>query len=259
MHCLRGVLYAPNAARVYPSTSTTRRPDAVRSAAPSPSNSLPAPSRSHASLACPGRPLAAPLRAAATTGALNGSSLRVGIVVARFNEIVTRTLLEGALDSLGRYGVDVETDVHVAWVPGSFELPVVAKSMAKSGKFDAVITIGTVVRSQRRMAGCERFNKGSFVPFSMPNRFPLSSFQIKGATAHYDAVVGAATAGIVGASTDSGTPVIFCVLTCETLEQGLARAGGHVGNKGSEAAVTAVEMGTLMKQLRLQGLAAKPW
>ncbi|KDD71704.1 hypothetical protein H632_c4530p0, partial [Helicosporidium sp. ATCC 50920] len=88
--------------------------------------------------------------------------LRVGIVVARFNEIVTRTLLEGALDSLGRYGVDVETDVHVAWVPGSFELPVVAKSMAKSGKFDAVITIGTV---------------------------------IKGATAHYDAVVGAATAG----------------------------------------------------------------
>lgn len=150
----------------------------------------------------------------------------MAIVVARFNELVTRLLLEGALGQLSRVGVDVASDVEVAWVPGSFELPVVASAFARSGKFDAVVAIGVVV---------------------------------KGATSHYDAVVNATTAGLANASTSSGVPVIFGVLTCETMDQALDRAGGKVGNKGAEAAATAVEMAGLLEDLRAKKIAAKPW
>ena len=161
----------------------------------------------------------------AYVGSLIGTGLKFGIVVGRFNDLVTKLLLEGALEHFGRHGVP-SSDVDVAWVPGSFELPVVAKAMAKSGKYDAVIAIGVVVR---------------------------------GATAHYDAVVGGATSGVLNASTDSGVPVIFGVLTCDTMEQAMDRAGGKVGNKGGEAAVTAIETANLLKQLRQEGKAAKPW
>jgi 6,7-dimethyl-8-ribityllumazine synthase len=151
--------------------------------------------------------------------------MRFAVVVARFNDLVTKLLLEGALEHFERHGVSA-SDVDVAWVPGSFELPVVAKAMAKSGKYDAVVAIGVVVR---------------------------------GATAHYDAVVAGATSGVLNASSDSGVPVIFGVLTCDTMEQALDRAGGKVGNKGGEAAVTAIETASLLKQLRDQGKAAQPW
>ena len=116
--------------------------------------------------------------------------------------------------------------LQVVWVPGSFELPVMAKSLAKGGAYDAVVAIGVVVR---------------------------------GATAHYDAVVNGATSGVLNASTDSGVPVIFGVLTCDTMEQALDRAGGKVGNKGGEAAVTAIEVADLLRTLRREGKAAMPW
>lgn len=158
-------------------------------------------------------------------GSLIGTDMKFGIVVGRFNDLVTKLMLEGALEDFERHGVSRD-DVDVVWVPGSFELPVVAKSMAKSGAYDAVVAIGVVVR---------------------------------GATAHYDAVVAGATSGVLGASTDSGVPVIFGVLTCDTMEQALDRAGGKVGNKGGEAAATAIETASVLKQLRNDGKAAKPW
>ncbi|GAB4820122.1 hypothetical protein N2152v2_007168 [Parachlorella kessleri] len=158
-------------------------------------------------------------------GSLVGTGLKVGVVVARFNDLVTKPMLEGALEAFRRHGVSHD-DVDVAWVPGSFELPLVAKGMAKSGKYDAVVCIGAVIR---------------------------------GATSHYDAVVGAATSGVLGASSDSGVPVIFGVITTENMEQALDRAGGKVGNKGAEAAITAVEMANLLKALRAEGGMAQPW
>ena len=111
-------------------------------------------------------------------------------------------------------------------MPGSFELPVVAKAMAKSGRYDAVVAIGTVVR---------------------------------GATTHYEAVVSGATSGVLGAALDCGVPVVFGVLTCDTMEQALDRAGGKVGNKGGEAASTAVETADLLRQLRGDAKAAGTW
>jgi 6,7-dimethyl-8-ribityllumazine synthase len=158
-------------------------------------------------------------------GKVIGTGMKFGIVVGRFNDLVTKLLLEGALEDFERHGVSRE-DVDVVWVPGSFELPVVAKSMAKSGAYDAVLAIGVVVR---------------------------------GATAHYDAVVNGATSGVLGASTDSGVPVIFGVLTCDTMEQALDRAGGKVGNKGGEAATTAIETASVLRQLRADGKAAGPF
>ncbi|KAL4857470.1 6',7'-dimethyl-8-ribityllumazine synthase [Chlorella vulgaris] len=158
-------------------------------------------------------------------GSLVGTGMKFGVVVARFNELVTKLLLDGALGAFSRHGVAAD-DIDVAWVPGSFELPVVAKAMAKSGKYDAVVTIGVVVR---------------------------------GATGHYDTVVGGATSGALGAATDTGVPVVFGVLTCETMEQALDRAGGKTGNKGGEAAVTAVEMASLLRDLRAEGKAAERW
>lgn len=144
---------------------------------------------------------------------LIGSGLRVGIVVGRFNEFITSKLLGGALDGLKRHGVD-ENDVDIAWVPGAFELPLIAKKLVNTGKYDAVIGLGTVIR---------------------------------GATSHYDYVCNEAAKGMASVSLDTGVPVIFGLLTTENIEQAIERAGTKSGNKGYEAAVSAIEMANLGK------------
>ncbi|MGD6815696.1 6,7-dimethyl-8-ribityllumazine synthase [Metabacillus sp. 84] len=146
-------------------------------------------------------------------GHLVAAGLKVGIVVGRFNEFITSKLLGGAQDALKRHGAE-EENVEIAWVPGAFELPLVAKKMAESGKYDAVITLGTVIR---------------------------------GSTTHYDYVCSEAAKGVANASASSGIPVIFGVLTTETIEQAIERAGTKAGNKGWEAAVSAIEMANLLK------------
>lgn len=148
-------------------------------------------------------------------GSLVGSGLRVALVCSRFNRFVTDHLLDGASDALARHGVDGEL-VTVAWVPGAFELPLVAKRLAASGEFDAVICLGAVIR---------------------------------GATGHYEHVAGQCAAGLQRAQLDTGVPVIFGVLTTETVDQAIERAGAKVGNKGAEAAVTAIEMADLLRHL----------
>jgi 6,7-dimethyl-8-ribityllumazine synthase len=148
-------------------------------------------------------------------GALRGDGLRMAVVCSRFNELVTERLLAGALDGLLRHGVD-ETSITVAWVPGAFEVPLAAARLAGSGEVDAVICVGAVIR---------------------------------GATGHYEHVAGQCAAGIQRAQLDSGVPVIFGVLTTETTEQALERAGGKGGNKGFEAAAAAIEMADLLRQL----------
>ena len=149
-------------------------------------------------------------------GTLNGEGLRIGIVVARFNETVTRALLDGAREGLTRLGVADEA-IDVAWTPGCFEIPVVAQRMAELGRYDAVICLGAVIR---------------------------------GETPHFDYVAGQAAAGIARAGYETGVPVIFGVLTTETLEQAINRAGAKAGNKGFDAALTAVEMASLLRALR---------
>ena len=149
-------------------------------------------------------------------GHLVGTDLKVGIVVARFNEFITSKLLGGALDGLKRHGLD-DANVDVAWVPGAFELPLVAKKMATSGKYDAVITLGTVIR---------------------------------GATTHYDYVCNEVAKGVAAITLQTEIPVIFGVLTTETIEQAIERAGTKAGNKGYEAAVSAIEMANLGRQLQ---------
>ena len=146
-------------------------------------------------------------------GNLVGNGLKIGIIVARFNEFITSKLLSGALDTLKRHGID-EGNIEVAWVPGAFEIPLVAKKMAESNQYDAVITLGTVIR---------------------------------GATSHYDYVCNEAAKGVSAASLSSGKPVIFGVLTTDTIEQAIERAGTKAGNKGAEAAVSAIEMANLVK------------
>ncbi|MGM7635165.1 6,7-dimethyl-8-ribityllumazine synthase [Bacillus sp. Hm123] len=148
-------------------------------------------------------------------GNLIGTGLKVGIVVARFNEFITGKLLSGAEDALRRHGVD-EEDVEIAWVPGAFEIPLIAKKMADSGKYDAVVTLGTVIR---------------------------------GSTAHFEYVSNEATKGVAQAAMQSGVPVIFGVLTTDTIEQAIERAGTKAGNKGWEAAATAIEMANLVKSI----------
>jgi len=148
-------------------------------------------------------------------GSLVGTGLRIGVVVARFNDLITRSLLEGARDGLRRHGV-AEDDVDVAWVPGSFEIPLVARTLAASGRYDAVLCLGAVIR---------------------------------GATTHYDHVAGQAVAGIAAAGAESGVPIIFGVLTTESIEQALERAGTKAGNKGYEYAVSAIEMATLLRAI----------
>ncbi|PID15811.1 6,7-dimethyl-8-ribityllumazine synthase [Sporosarcina sp. P34] len=147
-------------------------------------------------------------------GHLVGTGLKVGIVVGRFNEFITGKLLSGAQDAFKRHGVD-EADVDIAWVPGAFEIPLIAKKMADSKKYDAVITLGTVIR---------------------------------GATPHFDFVCNEAAKGVSQASMQSGIPVIFGVLTTDTIEQSIERAGTKAGNKGWDAAVSAIEMANLAKQ-----------
>ena len=146
-------------------------------------------------------------------GALDGAGLRGRIVVARWNEFVTRKLLEGAESALGERGL-AKDDVTVAWVPGAFEVPTAASWAARSGKFDAVICIGAVIR---------------------------------GDTAHFEYVAGGASDGIAKTALETGVPVIFGVLTVDTVEQAMSRAGGKDGHKGEEAAHAAIEMANLRK------------
>jgi len=138
---------------------------------------------------------------------MNGQGLRVAIAVARFNEVITKKLLDGALDTLERQGVR-DSDITVAWVPGSFELPVVAKAFAKTGRYEAVICLGAVIR---------------------------------GETTHYDMVSGQASSGAAAVSLETGVPTVFGVLTTENMDQALNRAGGKSGNMGSNSAAAAIE------------------
>lgn len=148
-------------------------------------------------------------------GKLMGKGLRIGIVVSRFNELITKNLLSGAIDGLQRHGVDPK-DIAVAWVPGAFDIPVAAKVMAFSGKYDALICLGAVIR---------------------------------GATPHFDFISGQATNGIGRVSYESGIPVIFEVLTTNTVEEALERAGSKSGNKGFDGALCAIEMADLLRQI----------
>lgn len=150
------------------------------------------------------------------TGGRQGQGLRVGVVVARFNEFITRRLLEGCQEALRRHGVRPE-DVTVAWVPGSFELPLAAQTMARSGSYDAIVCLGCVVR---------------------------------GETAHFDYVAGSAASGVAQAALATGVPVIFGVLTTNTMEQAMERSGGRLGNRGYDGAVAAIEMADLLRRLR---------
>ena len=149
-------------------------------------------------------------------GTVDGAGMRVGIVVARFNELITRNLLDGARDALRRGGV-ADDDVTVAWVPGSFEIPLVAKTMACSGRYDAVVCLGAVIR---------------------------------GATAHFDHVAGQAASGVARAGLDTGVPVIFGILTTDTIDQALERVGAKGTNRGADAAFAALEMASLLRQLK---------
>jgi len=148
-------------------------------------------------------------------GMLNGQGLRFALVVGRFNELISTRLYDGALDCLRRHDV-AESDVDVAWVPGAFEMPLVARRLATSGRYDAVVCLGAVIR---------------------------------GGTPHFDYVAAEAAKGIAKASLDSGVPVIFGVLTTDTIEQAVERAGTKAGNKGWSAAATALEMANLAKTL----------
>ena len=148
-------------------------------------------------------------------GDLNGAGLKMAIVVARFNGIVTGYLLDGAREALRRHGV-ADDDVDVAWVPGSFEIPLVAKRLGETGRYAAVICIGAVIR---------------------------------GETDHYDHVAGSVTSGIARVGLDTGVPTIFGVLTTDTVEQALNRSGLKAGNNGYDAAVAAIEMATLLTKV----------
>jgi len=148
-------------------------------------------------------------------GTLDGSTARVAIVAGRFNDHVTKPLLEGCLEALDAHGVSSEA-IDVSWVPGAFELPVVAKRLAGSGVADAVICLGAVIR---------------------------------GDTPHFEYVAGECAAGVMRASLETGVPIVFGVLTTDDLDQAMARAGGEHGHKGREAAVTALEMISLLRDL----------
>jgi 6,7-dimethyl-8-ribityllumazine synthase len=148
-------------------------------------------------------------------GMLLGKGLRFGLVVSRFNEFITNKLLEGALDALKRHGVD-ENDIEVALVPGSFEIPVIAKKLAQSKRYDAVICLGTVVR---------------------------------GGTPHFDYIATEVTKGIAHVGLETGLPVVYGIITADTLEQAIERAGTKMGNRGFEAAKDAIEMANLLKSI----------
>ena len=148
-------------------------------------------------------------------GKLVSKEIKVGIVASRFNELITSKLLSGAMDGLLRHDVR-EEDIHVAWVPGAFEIPLIASKMAKSGKYDAVICLGAVIR---------------------------------GSTSHYDYVCTEASKGIAAVSLETGVPVMFGVLTTENIEQAIERAGTKAGNKGYDCAVGAIEMVNLIQEM----------
>lgn len=141
---------------------------------------------------------------------------RYAIVAARFNEFITKELVEGCEDALRRHGVRTETDVDIAWVPGAFELPLVCKALAASGRYSAVVALGAVIR---------------------------------GATTHYELVSELSAQGVARASMDTGVPVIFGVLTTETIEQAIERAGTKAGNNGFKAGMAALEMASLIGKL----------
>ncbi len=148
-------------------------------------------------------------------GKLLAEGQRIGIVTARFNEFITSKLLGGAKDAFVRHGGD-ESGLDIAWVPGAFEIPLVAKKMAESGKYDAVVCLGAVIR---------------------------------GATPHFDMVANESTKGVASVGLQTGIPVVFGVLTTDSIEQAVERAGTKAGNKGFEAMTTAIEMVNLLKQI----------
>jgi 6,7-dimethyl-8-ribityllumazine synthase len=148
-------------------------------------------------------------------GKLVAEGFKFAIVNGRFNSLITKQLLEGALDGLARHGVESE-EIDVVWVPGAFEIPLVAQKLAKSGKYDGIICLGAVIR---------------------------------GSTSHYDYVCAEVSKGVAHASLQSGVPIIFGVLTTDTIEQAVERAGTKAGNKGFDAALSAVEMVNLLKQI----------
>ncbi|HCB93584.1 MAG TPA: 6,7-dimethyl-8-ribityllumazine synthase [Selenomonas sp.] len=148
-------------------------------------------------------------------GFITGRELKFAIVVSRFNEFITNKLLGGALDTLHRHETRDE-DIDVAWVPGAFEIPVVAKKFAESGKYDAVICLGAVIR---------------------------------GSTSHYDYVCNEVSKGVAQVNMSTGVPTIFGVVTTENIEQAIERAGTKAGNKGSDAAMAAMEMANLLKKI----------
>ena len=148
-------------------------------------------------------------------GMLLGKGLKFGLVVSRFNEFISRRLLEGAQDALLRHGVNQE-DIGIAWVPGSFEIPLIAKQLAETQRYDAVICLGAVIR---------------------------------GDTPHFEHIATEVTKGIAKVGLDAGLPVIYGIITADTLEQAIERAGTKTGNKGFEAAVNAIEMANLVKSI----------
>lgn len=149
-------------------------------------------------------------------GKLLAAGMKFGIVASRFNEFITSKLLDGALDALVRHGAD-DVNIEVAWVPGSFEIPFAAQQMAKSGKYDAVICLGTLIR---------------------------------GSTPHFDYIASEAAKGIAQVGLSTGVPTIFGVITTENIEQAIERAGTKAGNKGSSAAEAAIEMANLLKAMK---------
>ncbi len=146
-------------------------------------------------------------------GKLLGEGLRFGLVVSRFNEFITKKLLEGAQDALLRHGVR-EEDIEIAWTPGSFEIPLIARKLAQTKRYDAVICLGAVIR---------------------------------GGTPHFEYIAAEVTKGIAKVGLETGLPVIYGVITADTLEQAIERAGTKMGNKGFDAAVNAIEMANLLK------------
>lgn len=148
-------------------------------------------------------------------GKVVSESIKIGIVVSRFNEFITSKLLGGAVDGLKRHNVS-EDDIDVAWVPGAFEIPLIAKKMAESGKYDAVICLGAVIR---------------------------------GATSHYDYVCNEVSKGIASVSLSAGIPVMFGVVTTDNIEQAIERAGTKAGNKGYDCALGAIEMVNLIREI----------
>lgn len=149
-------------------------------------------------------------------GQLSAKGLKFGLIVGRFNEFISSKLLGGALDALKRSGAD-EKNIEMAWSPGSFEIPLIAKKMAKAGKYDAIICLGAVIR---------------------------------GATPHFDFVANEVSKGVANAMLETEVPIIFGVLTTESIEQAIERAGTKSGNKGFDAAMAAIEMANLMKEIK---------